>query len=79
MIHSQLLKMNILFQNLMQLFAFFNTQDELYHNVHEQNVTSIQVSKDCKMIATSADYGGAIWKICESQTENPLSLELRCV
>jgi len=28
------------------------------------------------MIATSSEYGGAVWKISESLTENPLSLDL---
>ncbi|XP_066925763.1 DDB1- and CUL4-associated factor 1-like isoform X2 [Clytia hemisphaerica] len=54
-------------------------QDELAHTAHESAIISIESSKDCKLIATSAEHGpptGCVWRVVESPVENGLfSLE----
>ena len=54
-------------------------QDELAHSAHEHSIISIESSKDCKLIATSAEHGpptGCVWRVVESPVENGLfSLE----
>ena len=62
------------------LFKFnLFVQDKLAHNAHEHSIISIESSKDCKLIATSAELGpprSCVWRIVESPVEeNHFSLE----
>lgn len=64
-------------KKVLVLFILF--QDELVHNVHENAVISIETSKDCKLIATSSDYGhpsAAVWKVVDTPVEEILSLDV---
>lgn len=67
------------FISLIKKSLFILFQDELVHNVHENAVISIETSKDCKLIATSSDYGhpsAAVWKVVDTPVEEILSLDV---